>query len=72
MNERAVEIAQKHIQQANPSLWNGSSERQKILTAASLHTPLMGVPSWTSALSMKRKMDGCTFANCGTAIPVNC
>ena len=29
MNERAVEIAQKHIQQANPSLWNGSSERPK-------------------------------------------
>ena len=29
MNERAVEIALKHIQKANPSLWNGSSKRPK-------------------------------------------
>ena len=27
MNERAISIAQEHIQQANPSLWNGLSEQ---------------------------------------------
>ena len=27
MNERAIKIAQEHIQRTNPSLWNGLSER---------------------------------------------
>lgn len=25
--ERAIEIAMKHLQQANPSMWNGQNER---------------------------------------------
>lgn len=40
MNERAVEIALKHIQKANPSLWNGSSERPKDFDSRILTYPI--------------------------------